>query len=240
MVSLVGLPGFMKGYAAVAAVVAIASFALRLRFGTTPTEGWAWLSLANGAVGHGLAVATGVVWFGQTALFPWACRATPLGKLFPPIDGEWQGVLDSNFALIAQRDPELVGTNLASQPTEARLLIRARLLAVTMQLWSRKLNSDGPYLESDTLIVGATREGTDRHLRLTYVFRAQARTYLPTDSELHHGAALLDMEEGGGKQVLRGTYWTDRNWRAARNTAGTARFERPHPRGAKAEAAAAT
>jgi len=230
MYTLIGLPGLFKAYTYTAAFVAGLKLAVSyFIFGLRLNSAGGFIDAGLSALGTGILVTSGLVWACQTPIFPLACRKTPLRLLFPPIDGEWLGELDSNFAAIAERDPELSKQGFVPQPTEARLLIKARLLTVSINLKSRPLNSDSPYLESDTLIVGATREGTDRHLRLTYVYRAHARTYLPTDSELHHGAALLDMEEAGAVQSLRGTYWTDRNWRQARNTAGIARFERPNP-----------
>lgn len=229
MYFLIGLPRLLKAYAWVSAFVAIASFcAANLLFGSLPDGPPGWYNAVFGAVGKGLLVSGIVASLGQTALFPWACRRTVLKRVFPCIDGKWGGVLNSNIVAIADRDQELKG-KISIQPTEAVISIKARLLTVSMSLRSRPLNSKSPYLESDTILMGVRKVGTDQSLQLIYTFEASVDNYLSTDSSQHFGSAILTLREGGDEQILDGLYWTNRNWKQARNTAGVARFRRPWP-----------
>lgn len=236
MYTLVGRSTFL-GYCAYAAVaVAFGMFLIRhVWLGALPATPGQWASSLVSLAGTGAAAVAAVVAIGEGPMFPWLCERMPLGKVFPCIEGDWDGVLNSNFAAIRERDPSLqhVDPAVASR-VEAKVRIKARLLTVSMNLKSRSLNSSGPYQDSETIVVEASRVGTDRYLRLTYVFEAAVPQRLSTDASGFLGAARLNMEEKDGRQVLTGHYWTNRNWEKAQNTAGTARFERVQPASAQA------
>ena len=230
MYTLIGRSAFLKYCAYVAVAVAFGTFLVRHVWpGSLPETSGQWVGSLFSLAGTGAATVAAIVALSEGPMFPWLCRKTPLGRVFPCIEGEWGGVLESNFAAIRERDPSLhpVDPAVASR-VEAKVRIKARLLTVSMNLKSRPLNSPGPYQDSETIVVEAGRVGTDRHLRLTYVFEAAVPRGLPTDASGFLGAARLNMEKDG-KQVLTGNYWTNRNWEKAQNTAGTARFERIRP-----------
>src|SRR5580704_10138853 len=130
MYFLVGIPGLLKAYAGTAALVALVAFFVSTSaLSQLPISPSDWYTAVSGAVGKGLLVSGVVASLGQTPLFPWVCRVTPLGRLFPCIDGEWNGQLESNIITIAERDPELKG-KVSPQPTEAVVVIKARLLTL--------------------------------------------------------------------------------------------------------------
>ena len=108
MYSLLGPAKFLKLYAWVA--VALAVFAFVLSHGLVnaiPATALGLIRAVFAAAGIGILGAGAMVWLGQTKMFPWACRTTWLGRVFPDIDGTWSGVLDSNINVIVERDPRL-------------------------------------------------------------------------------------------------------------------------------------
>jgi hypothetical protein len=176
-----------------------------------PTDIGQWWKIGSAAVGN----VSLLVWLiGQTAVFPFVCRIPFLRDWFPDIDGEWHAELESNWALIAQRAG--LSTRPRGEPIRARLMIVSRLFFIKINLIS-----DDNYSSSSTSFVGATRNEEDGSIQLVYVFRNTTLMPLETDSASHNGAASVQViREPTGELSMQGSYWTDRNWTKAMNTAG--------------------
>lgn len=108
------------------------------------------------------------------------------------------------------------------QDVPVEVEITARLLHVTM-----KLVSDRRYSESEALSVRLRRDPETRSEQIVYIYKNITRNPKPTDEQFHFGSGCIDILQVGGKLELRGTYWTNRNWARALNTAGTIELRRP-------------
>jgi hypothetical protein len=169
-----------------------------------------WWKVASAAVGDvGL-----LVWLvGQTAVFPYFCRLPIVRSWFPDIDGEWQAELESNWDIIAQRAGAAMSQP-GGEPTRAKIVIISRLLFIRMNLTTQ-------YSFSRTISVSATRSEEDGSLQIAYLYQNTTLKPLETDSATHNGAALVRVNRESNKEIsMQGTYWTDRNWHKAMNTAG--------------------
>lgn len=177
---------------------------------SSPTAVWRQFSLAASVIG---AVALLV---GQTPLFPWLCRRTPLRQMFPDIDGSWRAELHSNWPTISQT----VGLEAEAVPTIGRVTIKARLF--TVKLRYRAISPVADYLTSKTRSVSIERDPEDGVIRLFYIFEAEVRTPADTDTSHHYGAAYLDLlNDPTDVASYSGVYWTNRKWVEGLNTAGT-------------------
>jgi hypothetical protein len=158
---------------------------------------------------------------GQTPVFPFLCRYTPLRYLFPDIDGEWHAMLGSNWPQIAT----LAGLPAETKPVTGTMRIKARLFTVKLRYTS--ISPEPEYLRSHTLSVNINKDTDDGELRLFYVYEGIARIPKSTDSSHHYGAAYLDLIDVGPNGLrLSGLYWTNRNWNQGFNTAGTIELKR--------------
>lgn len=172
-------------------------------------------------------LATSVTWtgvvvaaIGQSPLFPWMCRAPLVRGYLPPIDGEWDAVLNSNWPAIQQRTSPATGpASLA--PVEAKITIVARLFHVRMNL-----ASSDRYSTSKTLFVRPIRDPDDGSVSLNYLYKNMTNSPKPTDSGFHYGAATLEIEKSDKDIWMDGVYWTNRNWNVGLNTAGTIKLTR--------------
>jgi SMODS-associating 2TM, beta-strand rich effector domain len=132
---------------------------------------------------------------------------------FPDIDGEWHAELESNWELIAQR-AGLDTPRPTEEPTRARITIISRLFLI-------KINLTTEYSCSSTSSVSVTRNEEDGSFQLAYLYRNRTLKPLETDSSTHNGAGWLQViQEPNGEVWMQGSYWTDRNWHKAMNTAG--------------------
>jgi len=73
--------------------------------------------------------------------------------------------------------------------------------------------------ESRSLFASLELEPEDREFQLIYLYQQFTPDPLPTDEELHVGAAALRIRDNG-ELTLDGSYWTRRKWREGLNTAG--------------------
>jgi hypothetical protein len=159
--------------------------------------------------------------FGQTPIFPFLCRHTPLWHLFPDVDGEWYAQLDSNWSEIAVR----AGLPASTQPVTGTMGIKARLFTIKLRYMS--ITPEPEYLGSQTLSVQVHKDTDDGRIRLFYIFEGEARFPTSTDTSHHYGAAYLDLIDMGNEHSrLSGLYWTNRNWSKGLNTAGTIELQR--------------
>ncbi len=183
---------------------------------------WWWLHVPTSPSGYwsiisgSVTIASILVFIvGQTGLFPIVCRWPLVRNFFPDLDGEWIGLIDSNWAQIQARNDQ----NALVQPTTpvaAKITIIARLFFIRINLES--LNK---YSSSKTVVVKISKDDEDKTISLKYVYENTTLMPQATDSARHQGAACLDLKKDDtGVDILEGVYWTNRNWHNALNTAG--------------------
>ena len=161
-----------------------------------------------------------VLALGQTKAFPWLCRQRFIRDIFPPIEGEWVGTLNTNFPKIA--DAFKLDAPQAGKPVVATFNIKARLLKVRVS--SVSVQPRPGYMRSDTTALSIVRcPQTDREI-MHYVYDAFVGDPDECDVPSFHGAAKLVLLRDDADMVLEGNYWTDRNWQKGYNTAGSIRL----------------
>ncbi|WP_448693985.1 hypothetical protein [Pseudomonas rhizophila] len=168
------------------------------------------------AVGIGAAV---FYVLGQTPVFVWLCRLPFVRKLLPPIDGEWNMKLQSNWGIMQKWLGQGDGTEL--YVVQGKVRIKARLFSVKMEF-----TSDIPYSESKTISVSVRPSDQVGILELNYMYINYTQVPVATDTNVHTGAARVFVKESGGDFVMDGTYFTDRKWTEGLNTAGQVTFTR--------------
>lgn len=187
-----------------------------LNFCFPPSELGDYWSLAKLTVTTTILLLFGL---GQTPLFPWICKLPWVRTYFPPIDGEWEVVIRSNWNVLRQLVGEAQGDALFSK--EGKVTITSRLLSVQM-----KFQSNDQYSKSSTTMVGIRRDPEHGTIELNYCYHNVTRNPDTTDSGCHYGAARVEVHEKNGLVSLEGEYWTNRNWNKGLNTAGLIAFER--------------
>lgn len=170
------------------------------------------------AVGIGAAV---FYVLGQTPVFVWLCRLPFARKLLPPIDGEWNMKLQSNWGIMQKWLGQGDGTELHA--VQGKVKIKARLFSVKMEF-----TSDIPYSESKTISVSVRPSDQAGILELNYMYINYTQVPVATDTNMHTGAARVFVKESGDGFVMDGTYFTDRKWTEGLNTAGQVTFTRPN------------
>ncbi|SEB58998.1 hypothetical protein FIV41_26395 [Pseudomonas marginalis] len=168
------------------------------------------------AVGIGAAV---FYVLGQTPVFVWLCRLPFVRKLLPPIDGEWNMKLQSNWGIMQKWLGQGDGTEL--YVVQGKVRIKARLFSVKMEF-----TSDIPYSESKTISVSVRPSDQVGILELNYMYINYTQVPVATDTNVHTGAARVFVKESGDDFVMDGTYFTDRKWTEGLNTAGQVTFTR--------------
>ncbi len=171
-----------------------------------------------------VSVVGGLTWLvGQTKAFPLVCRWPLISIVMPDIDGTWTGVLHSNWPRVQQRAPLNANTEtVALLPVKITVQITARFLFVHL-----RLSSENEYSRSKTIMVRPVKDPQDGRVGLHYIYENDTASPKTTDCDRHFGAARLDLHGAPGNQTLSGLYWTNRNWSAALNTAGTITLLRP-------------
>lgn len=154
---------------------------------------------------------------GQTPLFPLLCRLPIVRKVFPPIDGKWTAVLESNWDKIREMKgiPEGVGNS----RVEGEVRIVSRLLFVRINF-----KSTTKYSRSKTVCVSVSRDEQDSTVQLNYIYENDTDDPESTDSSRHNGAGRVTISDDPGGVTMEGTYWTDRKWNEGMNTAGKVSF----------------
>lgn len=155
---------------------------------------------------------------------------------FPNITGEWEGYLESNFTVqealreaakssekqFNQFDPEQV-ENIPLQRIETRLSIKANILRIDVKI---KVISRNKISSSHSVVAKPISSVNGEPHRLLYIYESTRQNPEADDTQSHLGAAQLYIDKDDDTLVLTGTYWTERNWRRASNTAGAMTFKR--------------
>lgn len=156
---------------------------------------------------------------GQTPIFVMLCKLPFVRTLMPPIDGEWDMRLQSNWGVMQKWLGQGDGDSL--RVVEGKIRIKARFFTVKMEF----IGSDG-YSESKTISVSVRPSEQMGLIELNYMYVNYTQIPLATDTNLHTGAARVFVVESGDDFVMRGTYFTDRKWTQGLNTAGQVNFTR--------------
>lgn len=166
---------------------------------------------------------TGLVLFlGETKIFPWAIKHTPLELIFPYIEGEWAVFINSNWQKVKEMSSPGGKEGQAPAPKTARATIKSRLLTITLML-----ETDDKYSESETIIAIPKKNKSSGNIRLHYIYHNETRNPEETDCSRHYGASYLDIKaQNTIPQRLEGVYWTNRSWHKGLNKAGSISFQR--------------
>jgi hypothetical protein len=187
-------------------------------------------SLLNGSLlelrkGLMAAISFGAIVFyvlGETPLFVMLCKFPFIRKMLPPISGEWDVQLASNWGVIQKWLGQGDGKSLHVVTGKAR--IKARFFSVKIEFISLD-----QYSESKTLSVSVRPSDQAGLIELNYMYANFTRIPQPTDASTHTGAARVFVKEAGNGLVMEGTYFTDRKWTEGLNTAGAVTFTRAKP-----------
>lgn len=211
MYQIIGITRLLKWYAALTAALAVA---LVLAF--PPTK---WGDLWSPISTAGVVTAAILLVLGQSKVFPLLCRWSPLGRIFPPLEGMWSGVALSNWPMVEGRPRDDHTEPLLEIPVSMR--VKARLLDIKLEL-----SSEERYSASQSVAVRIQRDQEHGTVHLTYVYRSKTKTPRTTDEQSHLGAACLEMATEDRSIELHGVYWTNRSWQRGQNTAGTIKLTR--------------
>lgn len=210
MYQSIGVAKLFTLFALIAGVVAATKVAF-----WPPATWFAWWS----PVSLGMAVSSGlIVGVGQSFLFPWICRLPFVRDMAPDISGDWRATLNSNWPIIGG----MAGLNPSTgAPVTADIKVVARLLRVKITF-----RSDTKYSKSKSVSVSVQRDEDNGDVRIYYTYENTTENPLNSDCSHHFGSAYVDVLGGGKQMTLEGLYWTNRNWSAGLNTAGTIAWAR--------------
>lgn len=164
---------------------------------------------------------------GRSRWAPWRLCWRLIPKLnewiFPDLNGVWAGTAHSNWAAIeklrsaAASNEKLNLDDLFDlEPTASPIVIQIRSNIFGIQIVSYQANTDS---KSRSLSSGIERDAKSEVFLLNYTYRQENSVVSATDSEIHVGAAMLEIEFADLARAS-GSYWTKRCWEDGRNTAG--------------------
>lgn len=161
---------------------------------------------------------------------PWFKEKAPL------LDGEWTGVVRSNWSIIeatksAAKQAGAPSVDLdgldAPRPALFEVPVRARIRCSFFAL-SLELESDGDRYQTSSLKsvqLKPTSEGSPATLR--YIFEGRVLQPKAGDASCFDGAASLSIRRNDrGVLFMEGPTWTNRAWERGLNTAGVIRLEK--------------
>jgi hypothetical protein len=215
MYQIIGLPKTLTLFATICLIVFLAlhnSNITTLLSGPLPDL---WRAVSSSVVfGSGL-----LYLLGQTPAFAWLCKLPFICKLFPPIDGEWDIRLDSNWGVMQKWLGQ--GDGSALYTVHGKVRIKSRFFNVTMEF-----ESQDNYSESKTIAVSVRPSEQVGLFELNYMFTNYTLVPVSTDTNIHNGAARVVVKQAGDDLLMEGTYFTDRKWTEGLNTAGKVTFTR--------------
>jgi len=115
----------------------------------------------------------------------------------PNINGSWVAYIDSNFE--------------GGVKVQLPVIIKADFFDITMSIKTTVGRSYASYCKVIKM--------NDGSYELQYIFNVKNYTVLSTDSDCYDGAARLEIDVNDLKR-MQGVFWTNRNWRDNKNTAG--------------------
>jgi len=178
-----------------------------------------------------------VVTVGFAYLWTWAWRVFPiLNKwIFPNLTGDWEVEMDSNWsrhvqvldaALDAGKTFDMRKCDKGDLAPLTRVKLKATIehtfWTIHMRMWSEVPGA--PIRESEIVSIEPFRAKALKKCGLNYIYRQENQTDDVTDDNSFYGAATLEYDLQN--DTLSGTFWTQRMWRRAMNTAGVVRMRR--------------
>lgn len=160
---------------------------------------------------------------GETFIFPLLCKLPIVRSFFPPIEGTWNVLLQSNWGAIERlRGNQSVEDKLIKQ---GKIKIFSRFFRVRMQF-----EADDRYSKSSTVCVSVQRDAQHGTVELNYIYENLTSNPKISDCSRHNGAARIQVRDEDSMVTMEGVYFTDRNWNQGLNTAGYISFEREKTR----------
>lgn len=156
---------------------------------------------------------------GETFIFPWICKLPVVRTYFPPIDGEWDVTLQSNWGAIERLRGNLEVEEKITR--QGKVKIFSRFFRVRMQFEAKDR-----YSKSSTVCVAIQRDCQHGTIELDYIYENLTSNPKISDCSRHNGAARVQVRDENGQLSMEGVYFTDRNWSHGLNTAGYISFER--------------
>ena len=163
---------------------------------------------------------------GETWLFPRICRMPAVWRMFPDIDGQYLVEISSNWSVITSRSNGRSADMTADGDDSLFRKVGKATISCRLTRIDIRVEMDDEYLTSETIVCSLQRESGKRNANLYYVYDSHVSTPKNTDSDRHLGAARLTIPEESRPTLLKGNYWTDRNWHKGLNTAGQILFRR--------------
>lgn len=142
--------------------------------------------------------------------------------VFPDLNGRWSGTILSNGPQLGYKDlcqgagsGPAPATCTSSDP--ARFACLPVEVKVSMTLVKTDLELSLCNLHSHSSAVSLTRRTGTYDAKFAYQFEVPAQPPTSNDAGAFLGSAILEVDS---KRSMHGYYWTDRNWREGRQTAG--------------------
>lgn len=169
-----------------------------------------------------------------------------VAKEVPDVSGRWEGHISSNFPIHQKindyckaepSEPPFNNWSLTDphffdlKPFKAEIDINMTYTGVDVTM--TVFNDTGERQSASFTVTGAAElitEGQKTIGRISYLYKSekdinQGRPQEPEDDPEHYGSGILDIMMSGDKvEMLKGIYWTQRNWAKGRNTGGRMEF----------------
>ncbi|ASK87164.1 MULTISPECIES: hypothetical protein [Sphingomonadaceae] len=156
-------------------------------------------------------------------------------KIFPDLNGEWEMLLESNWSrqeqiLEAAKDGRRSFDIKSCDQNDLEPLMQVGLKAeIEQSWWSIKITvtnprQDTPIKESQTNIVIPRKKSEGQPSSLCYFYDQTNDTDNQADDPEFSASACLSYDYK--RDILEGTFWTERQWRRAMNTAGRLTLKR--------------
>ena len=156
--------------------------------------------------------------------FLWSLVPSLNSWIYPNLNGNWSVTLRSNIEEIAKHHPDFKGQPKPSSITTGSIQINQSMFRISLFFRSQDRSSS-----SGSVFVIPERDWASGRCFLSYIYQGDIEEPRRTDSPNHDGAARLEVIIGKNQAIsLKGTYWTNRNWHKAANTAGKIEMKRPN------------
>lgn len=126
-------------------------------------------------------------------------------SICPNLNGKWVGITTSSFK---DKNGNKIKTNV-------EMTIVADFLGFNIAL-----KSTDKYQESTVIQSEIYKDPRNGKFSISYVFEAKVNKPEETDDSKFDGAAKLDVSFENNKPILKGKYWTNRNYQRNMQTAG--------------------
>lgn len=159
----------------------------------------------------------------------------PVQRMAPSLDGEWSGVVHSNWSIIEATKEAAKQSGAPSIDVDAMVfplpdLMEVPVIAVVRSNFfgiDLRLETEGDRYQISSLKAVEIKPAIGAYPpTLSYVFEGRVLNPNPGDVSVFDGAATLTIEVVDGQPQLHGSTWTNRAWKRGLNTAGLIRLKR--------------